>query len=275
MRIFAISDLHVDYKENMVWVRQLSDVDFLDDVLVLAGDVSDRQDRMAEVLACLKQKYARVFFVPGNHDLWVRPKEQSDSLRKFQALMALCDELEIDTSPQDLGNVQIVPLLSWYEKPEESADSLYWVKEGEDPLLRLWSDNRLICWPESEDPIAHYMLSKNGVNENYDKPVISFSHFLPRQDLIFGSASKPAVSRPLRKDPHPKFNFSRVAGTAALDRQIRKLGSGLHIYGHQHRNRCRVVDGITYISHCLGYARERKWGLVCGLDEGPRLIWQG
>jgi predicted phosphodiesterase len=42
MRVFALSDLHIDYEVNAGWVKSLSSVDYLDDVLILAGDISDK-----------------------------------------------------------------------------------------------------------------------------------------------------------------------------------------------------------------------------------------
>ena len=38
MRVFAISDLHIDYKENHRWVQRLSNCDFTDDVVIVAGE---------------------------------------------------------------------------------------------------------------------------------------------------------------------------------------------------------------------------------------------
>ncbi|MDP6038817.1 MAG: metallophosphoesterase [Candidatus Latescibacteria bacterium] len=274
MRVFAISDLHVDYKENLAWVAQLSDRDFCHDVLLLAGDVSNRTERMAETLGMLRRKFARVFFVPGNHDLWVKSDNKSNSLVKFYELMDLCVELGVETEAARVAGVRIVPLFSWYEKPEEGSDSLFVAKEGEDPTLSMWSDNRLILWPASERPIAQYFLDKNPTCFDGEGVAITFSHFLPRQELIFGSRNRVTKVKPSRRNPHPEFNFSRVAGTAALDRQLRALGSILHVYGHQHLNRWWEIDGVTYVSHCLGYQRERKVGIVCGLDEGPRLVWE-
>ncbi|HET8707810.1 MAG TPA: hypothetical protein VFM46_16025, partial [Pseudomonadales bacterium] len=61
----------------------------------------------------------------------------------------------------------------------------------------------------------------------------------------------------LGNDPTPGFNFSRVAGTWELDKQLRHLGSQIHVYGHQHRNRDLVIEEVRYISHCLGYPKER------------------
>ena len=74
-------------------------------------------------------------------------------------------------------------------------------------------------------------------------------------------------------DPNPSFNFSRVAGSAGLERQIRRLGSVIHVYGHQHYNRHRIIDGIRYISHCLGYPQERANGQIAGVEDSPKMIW--
>ena len=40
MRIFALSDIHVDFDDNAIWVSSLSAQDFREDLLILAGDVS-------------------------------------------------------------------------------------------------------------------------------------------------------------------------------------------------------------------------------------------
>ena len=42
MRIFALSDIHVDYDANAKWVEDLSVFDYQDDVLILAGDLTDK-----------------------------------------------------------------------------------------------------------------------------------------------------------------------------------------------------------------------------------------
>jgi hypothetical protein len=79
----------------------------------------------------------------------------------------------------------------------------------------------------------------------YDGPVISFSHFLPRRDLL------PGVER-LRFKGLPK-----VAGCARLDAQIRSLNASVHIFGHSHISCDRVIDGVRYVQNPLRYPRER------------------
>ena len=41
MKVYVVSDLHTDYKENMEWVIDLSEKDHRMDTLIVAGDVAD------------------------------------------------------------------------------------------------------------------------------------------------------------------------------------------------------------------------------------------
>src|SRR5262252_1804106 len=95
MRVFALSDIHVDYPANMSWLQALSATDYTDDALILAGDVSDNLDKLQAALVSVRAKFAQIFFVPGNHELWVRRGECADSMAKFWRILALCAELGI------------------------------------------------------------------------------------------------------------------------------------------------------------------------------------
>jgi len=279
MRIFALSDLHVDYEENLRWVENLSQQDYVHDILILAGDVSHDQDLFIRALEALRSRFYRIFFVPGNHDLWLRSTDTGDSLTKHHELLGLCQRLEIQTAPENVDSITIVPLQAWYVEPEEDPqESLFVPKHGEDPSLSRWVDRRAIRWPElnGHTTPASYFLAQNNppsLQNHSARIIISFSHFVPRTELIFPTVEElQALGIPL-VDPQPRFNFSRVAGCRGLERQIRTLGSTVHVYGHQHRNRRRHIDGITYVSHCLGYPRERAEGRITkGLHE-PLQIW--
>jgi hypothetical protein len=76
-RVFVVSDLHTDYPENMEWVRRLpAQVGAGEgrgvDALVVAGDVAETRDNFARTMEVLRERFAAVFYVPGNHDLWLR-----------------------------------------------------------------------------------------------------------------------------------------------------------------------------------------------------------
>ena len=284
-RVWAISDIHTDMKHNRAWLHALSTADYRQDTLILAGDVSDRLETLRDALTHLQSLFAAVCYVPGNHELWVRRGDAPDSIAKFWQIRGLCNELGVHTQPLKLSapsgkSVWIAPLFSWYMRPEEGAGSLFRDKPGEDPTLSMWSDNYFTSWPPmtAAPTIADFFLQLNEphISRDYDAPVISFSHFVPRVELIY---STPQERRGVTlTDPHPRFNFSRVAGCAGIEAQIRRLGAAIHVYGHQHRNRDRVIDGVRYISHCLGYPRERERlsgsqdiagpMLVCDLLEG-------
>jgi hypothetical protein len=280
MRIFALSDLHVDYPENLAWLVSLSRADYTEDALLVAGDISHDEDLLCRAMETLRSRFRSVFFVPGNHDVWLRGSGHVDSLNKFHALMARCRALGVETAAQraDAIGPWIVPLHAWYVQPHEGAESLYVEKEGEDLQLRMWADKRAVRWPrfEGHPGPASYFLSLNdyAMPDDPQAPVITFSHFLPRPELMFWTEEEFAATGLAPVDPQPRFNFSRVAGCRALDHQLRDFGSKLHVYGHQHRNRDRLIDGVRYVSHCLGYPREREQGRVRGVGNGPLLIWE-
>lgn len=77
LKVYAISDLHTDYPENLHWVKSLPATKFKGSVLILAGDVSDSPAILEETLEALASKFLHVFFVAGNHELWVSDADSS------------------------------------------------------------------------------------------------------------------------------------------------------------------------------------------------------
>ncbi len=276
MRIFAISDVHADYPQNMALVEALSAGDHRRDTVLVAGDVTDDLARLGGVLRAFRERFAHVFFVPGNHELWVRRGESGDSVDKFGKVVRLCADLGVATDPARISSgsddpgAWVVPLFSWYVKPEQGAESLYVPRDGDDPTLSMWADEVLTRWPERLS-VADYFLDMNEphLGREYDAPVLSFSHFLPRREVMFRSppAPPPRASRAVR------FNFSRVAGSTRIEAQLRALGSVVHVHGHQHRNRDRVIDGVRYVSNCLGYPPERARGEIGESCGSLKLVW--
>ena len=126
-RLFVVSDIHSDYEANMEWCRALADGGrFLRDTLIVAGDVSHSLDVIRETLQVLVAAFDSVWFVPGNHDLWVWTTSigartnvvpgGEDSLSKLRQTMELCAELGVYTAPgySPAVGVIIVPLLAWH-----------------------------------------------------------------------------------------------------------------------------------------------------------------
>ena len=281
-RILAISDIHIDYKENLSLLSGSGAGEYgQEDALIVAGDVTDDLERLELFLSELAARFRCVFYVPGNHELWVHKEPELNSVEKFEAIIALCERCGVFTGPQKLAmgvnSLWVVPLFSWYEGPEDGASSLFLKKPVVDRTSQIWADFSRTRWPRMSGSIADYFLSLNQerLDKAYDLPVISFSHFLPVQSLMFSENREQNREASPVRDLHPEFNFSRVAGTAKLQAQIMRLGSRVHVYGHQHRNRCRVIQGVRYVSHCMGYPKERRGGYLPRGSDRPRVIWNG
>src|SRR3954447_18002210 len=98
MRIFAVSDLHADFRENRRLLERIPAGEHRGDALIVAGDVADSLQVVTDVLGELRERYAELFFVPGNHELWLRA-EPRDSLEKFHAVLAACRGIGVRTAP--------------------------------------------------------------------------------------------------------------------------------------------------------------------------------
>jgi Icc-related predicted phosphoesterase len=237
MRIFAVSDLHTDFTQNWVALQRISSPDTAYDAVIVAGDIADDLKVIEKTLRLLRANFGKVFYVPGNHELWVR-KSSNDSLEKFRQVLSLCDDLGIHTRPARAGETWIVPLFSWYEAGYDVDNS------GDASELEGWSDFYFCKWPPEIESVSDYFLQLNELNiRAYDGPVITFSHFLPHRDLL------PPVS-------YLKFKgLPLVAGSVAIDDQIRRLNAAIHIFGHSHINLDRVIDGVRYVHNAFGYPK--------------------
>lgn len=238
MRVFAVSDIHIDYEANAGWVANLSVADYQDDVLILAGDITDTLSKLEWCLTTLARRFKKVLFVPGNHDLWViRDLPGKNSLQKFDDVARAVVSSGASMEVFHENGVTIVPLLAWYD---------YSFGEPSSELKAIWMDYRACRWPvgfTEKDVTAHFS-SMNGPFATNGGKVITYSHFLPRLDLM--PSYIPCVSRQL----YP------VLGSTGLDRELRALKSSLHVYGHSHVNRNVTIDGVTYINNAFGYPSE-------------------
>lgn len=280
MSVYLWSDIHIDYGENLNTIESLDKHFYQQDSLLLAGDITHDVKLLERCFIAMKNTFKHVFFVPGNHDLWLYKKDFPCSISKFQYLLDMCSNCGVDTTARLLDTeaipVWIVPLYSWYCKPEWGSESLFIPKEGEDPSLKMWMDNYRTNWQaleQSDSPDKYFLRLNNSVlGENYQHAVISFSHFLPNADIIFPN-NKPLDYIPTyAADPYPAFNFTRVAGSVGLEDQIKVLKPQLHAYGHQHRNKTAEIRGINYVSHCMGYPTEEPMGAT-GNKRLPLKIW--
>jgi predicted phosphodiesterase len=239
MRVFALSDIHIDYDVNAKWVANLSVAEYQDDVLILAGDVTDARRLLDWCLSALAKRFKKVLFVPGNHDLWViREDREMNSYQKFDDVRAIVESSGASTRAFRERGVSIIPLLAWYD---------YSFGEPSEELRSMWMDYRACRWPTGyteEDVAAHFAAFNDELVSMTGDTVITYSHFLPRIDLM------PEFIPRAHKLLYP------ILGSARLERQLRRLNSSIHVYGHSHVNRHVKIDGVSYINNAFGYPNE-------------------
>ena len=252
MKVYTVSDLHADYPENMDWVLSLNSSEYKSDIVILAGDISHDLNDLERVFTSLAGKFKAVHFVPGNLELWVEDDYYDCSLKKFEAVQSLSNELGIQTIVCHYGKLSVVPMFSWYDFSFGEPDRL---------LNRAWRDFRACQWPahlENSKDINNYFLKLNQDKLTVrNKLVISYSHFLPRIDVM------PTYIPENRRRIYP------ILGSESLGKQVKILKPDMHIYGHSHVNLSIKIEGIQYVNNAYAYPSENRISrkqLHCVLD---------
>ncbi|CAF0862717.1 unnamed protein product [Rotaria sp. Silwood1] len=292
-KIYAISDLHVDYDENMKWIEHLSNDKYLKDTVIIAGDVTHILSKLVHILKLFKSKFKDVYYCPGNHELWTKSLREDEeyqihnSIEKFHHILKVCDDIGIHTKPGVTNQgVTIVPLFGWYD------NSLHLPSPDVESDLKLWMDHYWCQWTDEvpQCEAAKYFvklneqhLSRLDKNKSNSK-IITFSHFLTSKKLMQAYRSEMSYRRQKWLEsqngtPHNEeiasgtltANFSLVAGTELLDEQLKLIQPQMHVFGHSHRKMILDIgDGIKYINNPLGYPRERENGLI----ESPYELYE-
>ncbi|GFP99094.1 hypothetical protein PHJA_002053300 [Phtheirospermum japonicum] len=277
-RVFVVSDLHTDYSENMSWVNSLSSHNHRDDVLVVAGDVAETYANFDLTMSIFKDKFKHVFFVPGNHDIWLRREkiDYLDSLDKLDKLLEACRRLGVETKPSIVDGVGLIPLYSWYHESFDEERDITGIRI---PSLEMACKDFHVCrWPDElgngKTYLAQHFDSLNDKNWNIVEDImrrcsriISFSHFVPRQELC---PEKRMLFYP---------NLPKIIGSKYLETRIRSIHgaegrpSACHVFGHTHFCWDAILDGIRYVQAPLAYPRERKRRMNGGEEWLPFCIY--
>lgn len=262
-RLFAISDLHVGDKTNAAGVASLPP--HADDWLIVAGDVGESETHLRSCFDMLAPKFAKLIWVPGNHELWTVRDGEPRGQARYEWLVAICREHGVVT-PEDpyprFGGCAIVPMFLLYDysfRPAEVAedDAVAWAAESgimcaDERLLdpRPYASRPAWCAARCE---ATARRIEAEVRE--DEPTVLVNHFPLRREL----ARTPAVPR-----------FSIWCGTERTRDWHTRFRARAVVTGHLHMRSSRVVDGVRFEEVSLGYARD--WSRERGADSYLREI---
>jgi len=136
MNLLAISDLHLGHHVNR---KALDSIRARPkDWLILAGDVGETEAQLADAFELLRRRFARLIWVPGNHELWTTDNapgspQATRGEARYAALVALARSFGVVT-PEDPypiwpGNdrpIAVAPLFTLYDysfRPDDIASA--------------------------------------------------------------------------------------------------------------------------------------------------------
>jgi 3',5'-cyclic AMP phosphodiesterase CpdA len=265
-RLFAASDLHVSHPENRAFIEAVRPTT-PHDWLIVAGDVAESPTDVAWALALLADRFEKVLWVPGNHELWSRP-DDPEHLRgeqRYQRLVSMCRELGVLT-PEDPyptwtgegGPAVVAPLFLLYDytwRPrgartkEESLAIAYQagVVCADEVHLRHEPYPSREAWCQARVEYSLRRLNRC----DPDLPTVLVNHF-------------PLVRDPTAVLRYPEF--AQWCGTENTSDWHRRFKAKVVVYGHLHIPRTTWYDGVRFEEVSLGYPRE--WG---ARSAAPRL----
>ncbi len=269
MKLFAISDLHVGADSNRAALATLAF--HPDDWLILAGDLGETIEQLEAVLSVTVPRFAKVFWVPGNHELWTHASDNTGlrGAAKYDALVAVCRARGVLT-PEDPyvewpgtegPPTLIAPLFTLYDytfRPDSvSRDrALDWAMEDgvlctDEVLLHPDPYPSREAWCHARCDFSERRLGE--IPGEYRTVLVD--HFPLRRDL----AVLPRVPR-----------FSLWCGTTRTEDWHVRFRARAVVQGHLHIRGTRYRDGVAFDEVSVGYPKQ--WKQQHGLEPYLRQI---
>jgi len=254
--LLATSDLHVGHPENRALVERIEPRS-PGDWLIVAGDVGERLPDIEWALRTLAGRFAKVFWAPGNHELWTPPGEEDGprGVERYRHLVDMCRSLGVRT-PEDPyevwegpgGPVTIVPMFLLYDytfRPDGATTK----EEG----LAIAHRSGIVCTDERflhPDPYpsreawceARLAETRRRLEERpASVRTVLVNHW-------------PLIREPTRVLWYPEF--AQWCGTVHTDDWHVRYDAKAVVYGHLHIPRTIERDGVPFVEVSLGYPRE-------------------
>ena len=248
--LYAISDLHVGLRENRELLMRMPA--HPEDWLIIAGDVGETEEHLEFAWRVLKERFARLFWAPGNHELWVLPSRAREPKgeARYALLVEICRRHGV-TTPEDPyvlwegagGPCLLAPLFLLYDysfRPDDVAESraVEWAMESG----VLCTDEQLLS-PDPHPSIAAWCHERLRLTEARltpaaaAHPLVLINHFPLRADLV----RIPAIPR-----------FSIWCGTVRTQDWHLRFRAQVVVSGHLHVPRTDWRDGVRFEEVSLG-----------------------
>jgi predicted phosphodiesterase len=269
MKLWALSDLHLGHPRNREALSRMPS--FGDDWLMVGGDVGETEDHLTLALVELSKRFAKLFWVPGNHELWTVPSPGHPGLRgeaKYQALVALCRRHGVLT-PEDPfavfigegGPRVIAPLFVLYDysfRPDHvpAEGAVAWAEE----TGVLCTDEHLLH-PDPYPSIPAWCAARLAFTER------RLDEVEPGTRLVLVNHF-PLDERLLKLWLVPRFSI--WCGTRRTRDWHLRYPVDVVVYGHTHKRATDWLDGVRFEEVSLGYPRD--WSQDQGMHPYVRQI---
>ncbi len=254
--LWAISDLHTGHLGNKPVAESLYPSS-PDDWLIVAGDVAERTDEIRWSLDLLRRRFAKVIWVPGNHELWTTNRDpmQIFGRARYDYLVNMCDEMGVVTPEHPFpvwtergGPATIVPMFLLYdysflpEGANSKAEGVAIAKER-----NVVATDEFLLSPEpypTRDAWCHERVAATRARlEQLDwmQPTVLVNHF-------------PLLRQPCDALFYPEFSL--WCGTTKTADWHTRYNAVCSVYGHLHIPRTTWYDGVRFEEVSVGYPRE-------------------
>ncbi|NEC92595.1 metallophosphoesterase [Streptomyces sp. SID12501] len=265
-RLLAVSDLHISYEENrrlLDRLRPTSDEDWL----IVAGDVAETATDLSYALGTLARRFAKVIWVPGNHELWTTDDDpvQLRGEARYRHLVDMCRSLDVIT-PEDpfpvwhgsSGPVVVAPLFLLYDytfRPQGTATKAQALERAYDAGVVCTDEFRL--FPDPYPEREAWCRARVAETER------RLSALDPEATTVLVN-HWPLLREPTRVLWYPEFAL--WCGTELTSDWHLRYRATAVVYGHLHIPRTTVHDGVRFEEVSIGYPREwRRRGLPRGI----------
>ncbi len=265
-RLWALSDLHLNYAVNRAAARALAPR--AEDWLLVPGDIGETEAHLTAFLEDLVPKFAQVVWAPGNHCLWAMAEaaEAPVGERKYQAwvkhlraagvltpedppvtvdtpggrcrVMAVFGLYDYSFAPDSLWDAAARPaptaaererILAWAAEERTASGDILFLKTDPHPDIAAW------C--RSLSDIAQQRLAAVAAGPEPGLPIVLVTHYPTRRDLV-------RLSRIPR--------FVPWCGTRASEAWYGRHPLAVVVHGHLHIRASRWRDGVVHEEVSLG-----------------------
>jgi 3',5'-cyclic AMP phosphodiesterase CpdA len=227
------------------------------DWLLVAGDVAEKTTDIEWALRALKERFARVIWVPGNHELWSLSTDpvQLRGEYRYRFLVSMCRRLGVVT-PEDPfpvwngpgGPAMIVPLFLLYDysfRPEGTTTK--------DEALAYAYETEIVCSDEAVLYPDPYPSREAWCQARVEVAERRLSSLQPGTRTILVSHF-PLTRQPTKVLKYPEFAL--WCGTERTADWHLRFGAEAVVYGHLHIPGTAWEDGVRFEEVSFGYPEE-------------------